>query len=1038
MKLNIAPFAYREDGDDGRRLLFRWEEPRDLYRITLLLDAAGRAPGAGEIEVRYWRCHWPHHRATAADLARGAIGGAGWKPRDDWFNGQWTAADVRTRVREREVTITFAPLARREFPDLPDFNVRYRQTMQLEINLPEGCARVRQVSIFTNTVLQSREITVETGCGSPAAGAWDGGVEVYNGALEEVRRPESGEPRMRFTVACAQAGPLSYDHTIVTLRSPALSVSFRPDDLDDGPIWIPDLGVLVSETRQDLRYSPELAASLRTGVSRYDAIAAEPEQSLARARREQPPKEPMHFIVGCEGARQKFGLAPNGDLFAHVGFVRRVPAADTPRLGWEGDAFALRFGWDGWLASARRIARGYLPVLEARFSRGPLDVNVEALATPLEQSILAGPLPADAPVVCLLRLTFVNNGDTPIAVEQPLRFMTYSGCGIGDISRNRAEPAHREPLDVQGDLVWATQPARYLRMAVETDGMGGVASNDGVAYRAELPAGASHAIVLKVPFLGMLGPDEIQRLRAKDFETERAEVIRYWQERVAGAAEIVTPDLDITDFHRAHLTHVLINDDQEAGTDRLIGRVSSFGYGNFSNEAIMQIMELDRRGLHGEARRHLATYLHYQGTVGLPGTYQGKDGVFYGSGGYEQGGYNQHHGWVLWGLAEHYRFTGDRAWLMEIAPGLIAGCEWVIRERQATKRTDAGGRRALEHGFLPAGALEDVTDFCYWLSTNALTYRGLVAAAAALSEAGHPEGERLVREAAAYRDDLGAGFREAMVRSPVVRLRDGTYVPHHPSRLYWRGRDFGWIREVLEGSVNLATTVLDPHCQEAAWILKDYEDNRYLDAPYNYPLDHFDGQWFSRGGFSMQPNLLYFPPPYLFRDQVEHFLRAFFNGFAACWRADIRAMTEHPLPTLADWAGDHFKSSDEAMVAMWLRMMFIQEEGDTLYLGRGLPRAWLGSREGVAIHRAATYFGPMSMTMRAREHGERIIAEIDPPTRRMPEQVVLRFRHADKARLTQVSVNGRPVDTFDAEKEWVVLPGLVEPATVEAHFPSQR
>jgi len=327
-----------------------------------------------------------------------------------------------------------------------------------------------------------------------------------------------------------------------------------------------------------------------------------------------------------------------------------------------------------------------------------------------------------------------------------------------------------------------------------------------------------------------------------------------------------------------------------------------------------------------------------------------------------------------------------------------------------------------------------VTEFCYWLSTNALTCRGLAAAAAVLAEVGHPEGERLAREAAAYREDLRAGFRESRDRSPVVRLRDGSYVPHHPSRLYWRGRDFGWIREVLEGSINLATTVLDPESQEARWVLEDYEDNRYLDAPYNYPLEDFGRDWFSQGGFSMQPNLLYFVPPYLWRDEIEHFLRAFFNGFAACWRGDLRAMTEHPLPRLWDWAGDHFKSSDEAMAAMWLRMMFVQEQGQRLYLGRGLPRAWLGSEQGVSIRDAATHFGRMSLQMAPAEGGRRISALIDPPTRRLPEQVYVRFRHPERARLVGARVNGQATASFDPEKEWVVLPGLRERTTVEGVF----
>jgi len=1075
MPLDIAPFAAREDDPARRALRLRWEEPRDIHRIVLQFGGDGPMPKARGVAVRYWRRVWPHGRVTAADLARGNIGGVGWKSRDDWFNGDWAPADIRVRTRGREVTITFWPLARREFAELTDFSVAFRQTMQLRIDLPEGCAALAHAQVFTDTALHLRDIAIEGWSpgtlvarspdrhgGPKGLAAWavertpscleatgrsaraPGGdrVDVYNGALDELRALTPDEPRLRLKVWCAKPSPRSYDRTIITLRSPAFDVSFRPDDLDLGPIWIPDLGVLVSDAASNLRYSPDLPTRLGAGVSRYDAIASEPEQSLRRALREQPPKEAMHFIIGCEGGRQKFGIAVNGDVFAHVGFVRRVPGADTARLGWEGSAFALRFGWDDWLRSGRRIERGYLPLIESRFSRGVLDVIAEAHATPVAQSFLGPPITGDAPVACLLRLTFVNNGDLSIAIAQPLDFMTHGGS-VGAISRNLDPPLQRERLRIDGDpsassgqaLARAVGGAECLRMAVDTGGAGELIEDDGaLTYHLQLAAGERHAIVLKVPFLGQLTADEIAALRAKHFESERAEAIHYWEGRLAAGAQIETPEPDVTDFFRAHLTHVLINDDRELGSDRLIGRVSSFSYGNFSNEAIMQIMDLDRRGLRHEARRHLETYLHYQGTAPLPGNFQSREGLFYGSGGYESGGYNQHHGWVLWGLAEHYRFTGDRAWLLEVADQLIAGCDWVIRERQATMRTDAQGRRVLEYGFLPAGSLEDVTEYCYWLSTNALTSRGLTAAAQALAEVGHPHSERLLREAAAYREDLLAGFRESMARSPVARLRDGAYVPHHPSRLYWRGRDFGWIREVLEGSINLPTTVLDPRSCESTSILKDYEDNRYLDSPYGYPLDNFDAQWFSRGGFSMQPNLLYFMPPYLARDEIEHFLRAFFNGFAACWRADIRAMTEHPLPTLADWAGDHFKSSDEAMVAMWLRMMFIQEDGETLYLGRGLPRAWLADPAGVAIRNAATHFGRMSLEMCPCADTGCIVAQIDPPLRKPPARTLLRFRHPRQAPLVSVSVNGRAHEDFDAAKEWVVLPALREPTTVEARF----
>lgn len=1043
--MDIAPFAYREEENDGRRLVLRWEEPRDVHWVGLRVGEDGRVPGRGEVKVYYWRRYWPEHRASEADLARGATGRAGWKPRDDWFNGEWALADAVVRTKGREVSIGFAPLARREFPALGEFNVRYRQTMGLRIELAHGCGRLEQVRVFTDSDLRVRDIAVEFSRGKGVISEWDGRVEVYNGVLERVVGPSAEEPRLRLAVACANAGPLSHDHTIVTLRSEGVNISFRPGDLDGGQvIWIPDLGVMISEQdgrggarRRSGRVGDwaEPAGGLRTSRCVYDAIRAEPEQSLGRALREQPPKEPMHFVVGCEGARQRFGVGVNGDVFAHAGFMRRVVGNDTSKIGWEGDAFALRFGWDQWALTGRRIARGYLPLLEARYSRGPVDVCLEAFAIPLGQSVLAGPVEGDAVVVCMARLTFVNNSNAPARIEQPFDFVRYEGQSIGDISRNRAQALLRERLRVEGDLVWADGPVRYLRMAVDVGPEGGMVSRGGrVFYTVELAGGESHAVVLKVPFVGILSREEIERLRAKAFDRERQEVMRYWEARVAEASAIETPEQDINDFYRSIVTHILINDHREPGSERLIGRVGSFQYGNYSNEAVMQIMELDRRGLHECARRHLETYLHYQGTVGLPGNFRSKEGVFYGSGGYEQGGYNQHHGWVLWGLAEHYRFTGDRDWLLEIAEQLVAGCDWVIRERQATKRHDGSGRRVLEYGFLPAGSLEDVTDFCYWLSTNALTWRGLAAAAEVLKEVGHREAERLVAEAAAYREDLLAGFRESMARCPVVRLRDGTYVPHFPPRLYWRGRDFGWIREVLEGAINLTTTVLEPESQESTWILKDYEDNLYVDAPYCYPLEDFDAHWFSRGGFSMQPNLVYFPPPYLLRDEVEHFLRAFFNAFAACWRGDIRAMTEHPLPGLPDWAGDHFKTSDESMAAMWLRMMFIQEQGDTLYVGRGIPREWLASEQGVAIRNAATHFGRMSFEMRQNPGGEEMVAHIDPPVRRIPSRLVVRFRHPRKARMLAARLNGQRVDTFDADKEWVVLPGLRERATVEAVF----
>ena len=54
---------------------------------------------------------------------------------------------------------------------------------------------------------------------------------------------------------------------------------------------------------------------------------------------------------------------------------------------------------------------------------------------------------------------------------------------------------------------------------------------------------------------------------------------------------------------------------------------------------------------------------------------------------------------------------------------------------------------------------------------------------------------------------------------------------------------------------------------------------------------------------------------------------------------------EHSLPELGYPAGDHFKTSDEAQSTYWLRLMFVHEQGDDLYLGQAIPALLAGGRQ---------------------------------------------------------------------------------------------
>ena len=272
----------------------------------------------------------------------------------------------------------------------------------------------------------------------------------------------------------------------------------------------------------------------------------------------------------------------------------------------------------------------------------------------------------------------------------------------------------------------------------------------------------------------------------------------------------------------------------------------------------------------------------------------------------------------------------------------------------------------------------------------------------------------------------------------MVRLRDGTAVPKVPSHVHRRGRTFGWICETLEGAIHLLITgASDPKSDLGTWILKDYEDNLYLSNQYGYTLDDFDREWFGRGGMSMQACLLLQVEPWLYRDDVPHALRSIFNAQAASYFPDVRMNTEHALPFLDDWRGDHFKSSDEANCAGWLRQLFVREEpggpgdrDDSLWIGQAIPRGWLAPGRECGIDRTATWFGPVSI--RYAGGTDAIEARLDGPTRNPPRTLRVRFREPSGRPISGVTVNGKPWRRWAGE--WVELPGDVGRVSIRATY----
>lgn len=1036
--VNVVPFASHQFWSTAWDYEVWWEDPRDIFQVDIEFAAANQ-PEPGSIRLEYWQHSWPEVR-----IAKGAVVGAGesgWLANDDWTNGRWQPGDCTVQQNGPYWSFQFAPLNNTEFPQETDFPVLFRRSLKLRVHAQRDGLAIKKLSAFTDSKWDEAEIKVEWKSPSGEPLQWDGSLEAFNGEVVQAkglhgkvvldngvswRSNVAGEStcavlaRIRYAV---NEDKNSFDRTIVTLRSPVFGqslkgLSFYVDDpLGEEPVYVRDLGVIISRADREVDLARYANAWEKNHISTlYEQIEDLPEQTWEAAWANMPRKRSrMYFVIGCEGSRQKFRVHPNGDVWMCENYIRRAPGKDTNRLGWEGHSLNLGFGFPAVEPGWRTILEGYLPVVQTTWVEDGVCYEQEAFADWLFGDMLADRMEGDDPVVAMLKITLTNRSE--VSRKITLRINSHED--------DRAP----ETLITRDGLVFGEKD--FLRLLFDANKAGSLTETvNGLVYDVVLAAGQAHSLFVKIPHIVLSSPEEIARLGELDYAAERNRVIKFWEERTAQGTQIETPNLTINNFYRTHLMHMLVINDREPGSDCNVARCGGFWYGSFPDEGCMAIDDLDRRGYSEEAERCLDLYIKYQGTVPLPGNFQSGEGVFYGGGGYEVAGYNRNHGWVLWTLVQHYRYTRDRAYLDRVAPALVKGCEWIIRERQATLK-----KGTIQYGFLPSGSLEDVTDYWTWLATNAYSFWGFAAAAWALAEIDHPDAAYLQVEAGSFGNDLREGFFEACTRSPVVRLRDGRWIPHFPARQERRGRDFGWLREVLEGPVHLIYCgLIKPDEPAARWIIEDYEDNLFLSEQYGYPPENFERQWFHWGGFSNQSNLLLFPPLYLWRDQPKHYLRAYFNAFTSAFFPDTMTMCEHALPTLDQWRGDHFKSSDEANSTSWLRFMFLAENGDDLWVGQAIPRAWFEHGKVMRVERAQTFFGEASLEINSQVATGWIVVSLDPPKRNPPRQIRVRVRHPEGKPIQEVWVNGLPHANFDVRREQILLESITTLSEIWVKF----
>src|ERR1035437_8036086 len=99
------------------------------------------------------------------------------------------------------------------------------------------------------------------------------------------------------------------------------------------------------------------------------------------------------------------------------------------------------------------------------------------------------------------------------------------------------------------------------------------------------------------------------------------------------------------------------------------------------------------------------------------------------------------------------------------------------------------------------------------------------------------------------------------------------------------------------------------------------------------------------------------------------------------------------------WTLPHTYSNTQQL--RLLRNMLLREDGDTLWIGQAIPRAWLARGRRVAATGAPTVFGPVTFCLSTKADGSMRV-HLDPPTRSAPAEIIIRLRHPDHLKIGAV------------------------------------
>jgi hypothetical protein len=329
--------------------------------------------------------------------------------------------------------------------------------------------------------------------------------------------------------------------------------------------------------------------------------------------------------------------------------------------------------------------------------------------------------------------TLSINGEPRLYALQAPDQVVMAGFDSGNIPELLARPSSASIKAIQDETGFASAVLRY---------------------RLELPPRGSRTIGIIAPLSGA------PRLPATGDATawldrQQAETAEGWREKLNRVTlSVPAAGQPVRDTLRTALAHILIS---RAGPALQPGTRAYAR--SWVRDGAMMSDTLSRLGQVSTVRNYIDWFAPHQFS-------NGKVPCCVDSRGSDPVAENDSQGALLYLIAQHYRYTRDRAWLERMWPHVAAAARYMnaLRGKERTAQNQTAGRRAF-YGLMPASisheGYSDKPAYSYWDDFWALAgYDGAVAIARAL---GHDaEAERLAAERKEFGGDLQASLRASI------------------------------------------------------------------------------------------------------------------------------------------------------------------------------------------------------------------------------------------------------------------------------------